>query len=200
VGTAYLFHGPISGDVLLSEAAVEFGNGGDMTGTSLGAAGDVNGDGDPDLMVSALPLNPSMLGGLYVVDGPLTGDVELMTEADGNAHGEDVNDDAGWSLAAVGDIDGDGNDDLLVGAPRAGDGDVTGAVYLVNGPLSGTLDLGDAAAKLVGEDHGDNVGWSIAAGDVNGDGIPDLLVGAPGHDAGGHDAGAAYIVYGRGGL
>ena len=82
----------------------------------------------------------------------------------------------------------------------AGTADLTGAVYLVNGPLTGTLDLVDADAKLVGEAHHDHAGLSIASADVNGDGIPDILVGAPYNDAGGSQAGAAYIVYGRGGL
>ena len=200
VGTAYLLYGPITGSVDLSSAAVEFTGGGDLTGISLGAAGDVNGDGDPDLMVGALPLNVSIPGGAYLVEGPMTGDVDLATEASAQAHGEELDDDAGRTLAAVGDIDGDGHDDLLVGAPAAGATDETGVAYLLNGPLSGVLDLADADAKLLGEAHHDSAGWSLAAGDFNGDGIPDILVGAPHNDAGGNDAGAAYIVYGRGGL
>ncbi len=200
VGTAYLLYGPIVGDTLLSAAAVEFGDGGDLTGISLGAAGDVNGDGAPDLMIGALPINDMWLGGLFLVEGPMTGDLDLSTQASAQAHGEDADDDAGTSLAAVGDIDGDGFDDLLVGAPMEGGDTSAGAAYLVNGPLTGTLDLADADAKLVGEAHLDHAGLSLASADVNGDGIPDILVGAPYNDAGGSQAGAAYIVYGRGGL
>src|SRR6185369_16180577 len=69
--------------------------------------------------------------------------------------------------------------------------------YLVLGPVSGTLDLSLADAKLVGENRSDYAGDRIAdAGDVDGDGHADLLVGSPQNDEGGFGAGAAYLVLG----
>ena len=201
VGTAYLFYGPVVGDIDLGSAAVEFGNGGDLTGLSLGGAGDVNGDSYPDIMVGALPLpGNGVHGGLYLVDGPMTGDVDLVSQADANARGEELNDGAASALAAPGDLDGDGHDEVLVGAPFAGELEETGSAYLLYGPVTGIVELSAAAATFTGEAEFDNAGFSLASGDFNGDTIPDLLIGAPNHDAGGHDAGAAYVIYGRGGL
>ena len=95
-------------------------------------------------------------------------------------------------------MNGDGFDDLLVGAryQNAG-GTQAGAAYLVLGPVTGTVDLAAADAKLVGEESEDLAGFSVSsAGDVNGDGFDDLLVGAYGQDACDLDAGAAYLVLG----
>jgi len=68
---------------------------------------------------------------------------------------------------------------------------------MVLGPISGTIDLSAADAKVIGEEVGDWAGFSVSgAGDVNGDGYDDILVGAEGQDAGGSGAGAAYMVLG----
>ena len=65
------------------------------------------------------------------------------------------------------------------------------------GPVTGTLDLGVADAKLVGETANDFAGFSVSgAGDVDGDGKADLLVGAYGEDSGGAFAGAVYLIFG----
>ena len=96
---------------------------------------------------------------------------------------------AGGSVASAGDVDGDGRADLLVGATDNGEGgEGAGAAYLVlsSGALdgaSGTLDLGQADLKLIGEDSLDYAGFSVAsAGDVDGDGHDELLIGAYGDD------------------
>src|SRR4030095_8610822 len=98
---------------------------------------------------------------------------------------------AGTSIAWIGDVDGDGSEDLLVGAPYADDGGAeTGSAYLFYGPVFGTVDLSDADAVLVGEVSYAEAGQAVAAaGDVNGDGRADYMVGAPG-DGGG----VAYLL------
>ncbi|MFT5679390.1 MAG: hypothetical protein ACI8RZ_000294, partial [Myxococcota bacterium] len=104
----------------------------------------------------------------------------------------------GTSLAAVGDLNGDGLADVLIGAPgHDGSGDEAGAVYLLLGPATGSHDLSEAHARLDGEGVEDFAGRAVAGvGDMDGDGNPDLAVGAPGVDLGGSEAGAAYLLLG----
>src|SRR5678815_1044130 len=131
------------------------------------------------------------------------GDTIDLSTADAKLVGEEAGDLAGW-VAGPGDVNGDGHDDVLVGArgnAEGGDSEVygaAGAAYLVLGPVTGTLDLSMADAKLVGEEPGDDAGHCVSgAGDVDGDGHDDLLIGAPLHDErGGSETGAAYLLLG----
>ena len=125
--------------------------------------------------------------------------------------GIDTCDGSGYSVSSAGDVNGDGFADLIVGAPRAksaGGVDYEGESYVVFGKASwaGTpsLDLatldGTNGFRLVGIDAGDVSGLSVSsAGDVNGDGFADLIVGAPdAESAGGADSeGESYVVYGK---
>ena len=200
-GAVYLVLGPVSGTFDLSLADAKFvGEGsGDMAGYSVSSAGDVDGDAHDDVLFSAngADAGGTNAGAAYVFLGPVTGtlgvsmaDAELVGEADG--------DQAGDSVSSAGDVDGDGHDDLLVGAQRAWDD--FGAAYLVKGPVTGALSLSSADATLVGEDHDDYAGASVSgAGDVDGDGHDDLLIGAVGHNEvtpGGYATGAAFLVLG----
>ena len=120
--------------------------------------------------------------------------------------GENPGDWAGSSVSVAGDVNGDGIADLIVGADlNDGGGNAAGAAYVVFGSDQGFPALVDLAAvaqgqggfKIQGENAGDRAGRSVsAAGDVNGDGIADLIVSANGNDSGGTDAGAAYVVFG----
>jgi len=126
------------------------------------------------------------------------GEVDL-TDANVTYAGEGANDTAGWSVADAGDVNGDGVDDLIVGAPRnSSAGTNTGAAYIVYGPADpGTVDLSDADVVLRGASNNDLAGWSVStAGDVNGDGLDDVVVGAPFNNTAAADGGAAYVVYG----
>ena len=200
-GAAYLLLGPATGTIELSnaEARLVGEDGWDEAGKPVSSAGDVNGDGAADILVGARyeSAGGSNAGAAYLVLGSVSGHLDLSA-ADAKLVGEDEDDYAGLSVSSAGDNNGDGFDDLLVGAyGQDAGGTEAGAAYLVLGPVSGTVDLASADAKLVGEAGWNYVGDSVSsAGDVNADGYDDLLVGATGQDAGGAGAGAAYLVLG----
>jgi Ca2+-binding RTX toxin-like protein len=204
----------VQGFIIQGDAA------GDDAGFSVSSAGDVNGDGIDDLIVGARTGDNggSNAGEAYVIYG-LAGttrgtlDLTALAAADGFIiQGDTPSDRAGWSVASAGDVNGDGIDDLIVGAPFGDDGGgFAGEAYViygVAGTTRGTVDLtglGLTARRtqgfiIQGDAGGDRAGWSVSsAGDVNGDGIDDLIVGARSGDDGGYEAGEAYVIYGMAG-
>ncbi len=199
-GAAFLLYGPVSGDLSLDLADASFvgEEEEDAAGYAVSGAGDVDGDGFADVLVGA----PDQIGNadpgvVYLLRGPLAGDLDLGL-ADARFDGEQRDDLAGSAVAGAGDVDGDGFDDVLVGASHHdGGGPSAGAAYLLCGPLDADRRLSLADARLLGEEPGDLAGYAVAgAGDVDGDGAADLLVGAPQSDDGGVSAGAAYLLYG----
>ena len=200
-GAAYVMYGPVYGTFGLSTADAKLVGeaGGDYAGYATAGAGDVDGDGSPDLLVGAWwnDAGASNGGAAYVVHGPVYGTLDLSA-SDAKLLGESGDDRAGFSVASAGDMDGDGFDDIFVGAYTSDAGGTdSGIAYLLHGPLSGSIGLGAADAWFVGEDSGDKAGAFVtSAGDVNGDGDPDVLIFAPGDDEGGADAGAAYLIHG----
>jgi len=221
-GRVGLFYGPVTGnfslrssDVLVT-GEVPFGN----AGQSMNHAGgcDVDGDGYKDLFVGApfadrFRIETSAIGSgdnagraYLLFGGPqLKADLSLA-HADVTFFGEHEYDGAGFTVACLGDLDGDGKDELAVGAPRAPNGSNkgAGATYILYGRARSSFPsqvmLETADAVLLGELPYDNAGTVVAvAGDLDGDGQAELAIGAPGSDVGGKDSGALYLVRGKSG-
>ena len=176
----------------------------DNAGASVASAGDVDGDGLADLLIGSYRNDTQAedAGAVYVFLASSLGSSSVVdvSSADFILLGENQDDNAGFSLAGAGDVDGDGLHDLLVGARYSATGGLyAGAVYVVLGAQltdPGPVALADATCKLIGEEVSDYAGLSVAsAGDLDGDGRSDVLVGAPGQDRGAVDSGAVYGVW-----
>jgi len=176
----------------------------DLIGRAVAGAGDVNADGIKDLIVGS---SARFAGESYVIFGSSTPFPASISTADlDGANGfrldGESRDDAGYSVAGGGDINGDGVADLIVGAPGDdGDGDpLAGRTYVVFGSSAGfpaTVVLSDLDGtdgfRITGINKYDGIGISVAvAGDVNGDGIDDVVGGTTDVS----DIGAGYVVFG----
>lgn len=195
-GRVGLWSGPLSGTLELDAAPVRLtGAPGDQAGRSLAGGGDLDGDGLADLAVGGIGVEGG--GRLWVLHGPVTTSGALADLADAQLLPLAAGRGAGMALAAPGDLTGDGVPDLLLGLPREdGAAPGAGAALLLPGPFDGELDP-DGAHRLGGEARDDFAGAALAGpGDVDGDGLADVLVGAWGHDATGAYGGRAYLRLG----
>jgi len=203
-GAAYLLSGSVSGSVELGTDMVTFAGESyyDRAGWAVAGNGDVNGDGYDDLFIGAELDDDggSNAGATYLWLGPISiTETELAAaDADAKITGAEAGDRSGYGLSYTGDIDGDGNDEILIGAWKAdGDTATSGVVQMLMGPITGTVSLVDADATFSGVGAGDQVGAVIAGGgDYDGDGTPDILIGGRNNDDSASGAGAAYLILG----
>ncbi len=214
-GNAYVIFGKENSDVVdLSNLGtdgfqIEGIDIGDQCGYSVSSASDVNGDLLDDLIIGAHRADPggrTDAGEAYVVFGKAdSSPVTLSSLGTGGflIAGIDPTDRCGFSVARAGDLNGDTFSDVVVGADRAdGDGDAdAGETYVVFGKSNSSsvelASLGSGGFQIDGADANDISGYSLSGGgDINGDEIPDIVIGARGANS---SAGESYVVFGKSG-
>lgn len=179
----------------------------DRAGASVSSAGDVNGDGVDDILIGTFFGGPEDGSGeSYLVFGRRGGlsdlNLKFLTPEIGVTIRGEPGDNAGRSLSDVGDVNGDGFDDIIIGAGYAADG---GSAYVVFGRADGFRDFDlsfftpDTGFAIRGGPRDDSTGFSVAsAGDIHGDGFDEVIVGARGSSFD-ENPGAAYVIFGKAG-
>lgn len=196
-GRVYLLSDPTAGGVEVASAllVVDGPAAGDGLGAGLAAGFDYDGDGAPDAALAApgSDLGSADGGTVWLLTAPFTGSEDLdgaaatwTSDLDGAY--------AGRVLAAVSDADGDGLDELLVGASMADQAaEGSGLAWLVLGGMEGAHTFDDADAVFAGGEADDATGRALAGdGDLDGDGLGDLAIGVPGAS----DVGEVWIFHG----
>ena len=190
-GKAYLYLGSTAG---LSTMPAWTSSGDDQVGgyygCSVATAGDVNGDGYDDAIVGAYGMD-GLLGKAYLyfgsTDGLSTGSVWSKSVPRSELH-------FGCSVAGAGDVNGDGYEDVIIGGSHWGN-TYRGYAFLYLGSSSGLS--AEPTWESSGEQDDAHYGTSVArAGDVNGDGFKDVVIGSPDHNTANLDAGKAYLYFG----
>ncbi|PXW89871.1 FG-GAP repeat protein [Nitrosomonas sp. Nm84] len=213
-GSSYVVFGKAAGfSAVMDLSSLDGSNGFRLDGASrsVSGAGDVNGDGLADLIVGTPRGGSIDSGSSYVIFGRASGfDAMLnLSSLDGNngfrLDGVTAHDLSGYSVSGAGDVNGDRFDDVIVGAKWADpNGDYSGSSYVVFGRASGfsaamnlsSLD-GNNGIRLDGVAALDESGSSVSgAGDVNGDGFDDLMIGAPSASPNGAGSGSSYVIFG----
>jgi MYXO-CTERM domain-containing protein len=200
-GSAYIFSGGSGGlgsetKYTASDAVAQ-----DCFGMAVANAGDVDGDGYGDALVAA-PYNDDVAtdaGAVYVYLGSATG-LDAASEIKLYASDGSISDSLGKDVEGVGDLDGDGHDDIALGAYGDDDQGVNaGSVYVFFGS-SGGIDSASETKVMASDGASYNYfGWVMAGQDLDGDGYSELLVGAYGDDTAGAAAGAVYVYSGGSG-
>ena len=196
----YVYTGSLSGTYTVDDADILLdGNSGSAVGSNL-AAGDFDGDGNMDLAIGSKYNDGAAqdAGRVYAVTGPFAGGsvVDVEDEAVFETYETQSSKFFGTQIGAftTGDVDGDGFDDLLVGSyQNAESAYQSGAALLYFGPLSGSRSVQDADRPFAGSGSSQSVGIGASIGDLDGDGVNDVAVGARGYS---YSRGAVFIFPG----
>ncbi|MCD4656130.1 MAG: choice-of-anchor D domain-containing protein [Planctomycetes bacterium] len=210
-GCAFIFFGSSNPSSVIdaSNADVKLigGDANDQFGISVSSAGDVNNDGYDDVIVGAHYDEEGgyQSGSAFIFFGRYNWTTVVdASNANVKLIGADADDQFGENVSNAGDVNGDGYDDVIVGAKYDSDnGTCSGCAFIFFGSFSpsSVIDASNADVKLIGEDTHDFFGASVSsAGDFNGDGVDDVIVGAWGDDDGGYNSGCTFIFYGSSNL
>jgi hypothetical protein len=161
-------------------------NAGDQIGRSVSGAGDFDGDGTLDIVLGSEHANSD--AGLVIIADGSGSTIATFT-------GENADDAAGRWVSTLGDVNGDGKSEVLVGAKRAdANGADSGAIYVILGGATGTSSLGTAEVFLTGEGAGNETGMNVSGlDDIDGDGISEILTGSYRTNS---DRGAVQLIFG----
>ncbi len=194
-GAAFVYHGSATGISATLAAMVESNQANSEFGAAVSSAGDVNGDGFSDVIVGSFYFDNGQTdeGAAFVYHGSATG---ISTIAAAMVESNQAGAKFGYSVASAGNVNGDGYSDIIVGAPQFSNGQSNeGAFFVYHGSVTGISTT--AAAMVESNQTSAFYGISVAsAGDVNGDGYSDVIVGAEDYDNGELDEGAAFIYHG----
>ncbi|MFN8242848.1 MAG: FG-GAP-like repeat-containing protein [Ferruginibacter sp.] len=194
-GRAFLYMGSATGLSAATAWTAESNQAGASFGISVASAGDVNGDGYSDVIVGAHTFDNGQTdeGSTFTYHGAANGiSSTFTTQIESNQAGAEM----GFSVSCAGDVNGDGYSDVIIGAPYYDNGQsFEGRAYVYHGRPAGLLTTADWTAEinLANTYFGSAVS---GAGDVNGDGYSDVIIGAPGYSNGQSSEGAAFVYHG----